>query len=280
MSSKQTGSSSSSSSSSLEKTVLDMGAKNQSLWLVKVPREVAESWSQKQSDEVLGSLSINTVAAGPNAPPVKKISVKLSSGGGIDGEEFTLEDLSSNDRQLLAFKLNEHSNSFAIQGQVTKSLVLRPRETKQYREKVRGRSIVATTRQETQSVTEDAVELQRSVDRTIDFIPPAHAELKRKAQEANYANKMGRSTASFDPTELRSKVFEAFAVNERYTLKELRVICKDVPGFSKEKDLKDCLDKYARYNMKGVFKGLWEIKLEFKDHAQQKPPASSSSSSS
>lgn len=258
--------------------ILDLNAKNETLWLVKVPKEVAESWATKQSDDLLGSLSINTVMAGPNAPAVKKINVQLS--GGMDVEEYTLEDLSSNDRQLLAFKINEQTHSFAIQGQVTKNLVLRPKETKQYRDKVRARSIQATTRQEAQLVTEEEVELKKSTDRTVDFIPPAHAELKRKAQEAQYANKMGRIMAVFDPLELRTKVFDAFNENERCTLKDLKVICKDVPGFLKEKDLKDCLEKYGRYHTKGTYKGYWELKLEFRDHAHQSSAPTSSSSSS
>jgi hypothetical protein len=277
-----------------EKKVLDLSAKNQSLWLVKVPKEVAESWSKKQSDDLLGSLSITTVSGGPGAPPVKKINVSLtgssssgsgssSSSGGSEGaagssalggaaevEEFTLEELSNNERQLLAFRLNETSHTFAVQGQVTKNLVLRPKETKQYREKVRQRTINATTRQETQMATEEEVEMQRTIDRTVDFIPPAHAELKRKAQESSHASKVGRATAVFNPGELQRKVIAAFHSGSDYhKLKDLLVICKDVPGI-KEKDLKDCLASYARYHEKGDLKGYWELKMEYKNHAAKK----------
>ena len=109
--------------SATEKKTLNLNGKNQSLWLVKVPTFVAEKWSQHKSDDLLGSLSISTVLVGPNSQPIKKININLNSDGSDEPEEFTLEELSSNDHQLLAFKLNENSESFSLQGQISKNLV-------------------------------------------------------------------------------------------------------------------------------------------------------------
>ena len=249
---------------------LNLSTKNQSLWLVKVPTFVAERWATAESEELLGSLSINSVALKPNAPPVKQITVKLTNDRS-EPEEFTLEELSTSDfQQLMAFKFFEKSDSFAVQGQVSKNLSLKPKDTRQYREIVRERGIKATTRQETQHCTEEDVYNGKSGSNTVDFIPPAHAELKRKTQEMQYANKMGRTTV-LDVSDLRNKVFESFAMKEKYTLKELLAICKDVPGFSKEKELRDLLENYGKYHAKGPYQRFWELKLEYRDHAQPIP---------
>jgi hypothetical protein len=252
---------------------LNVSTKNQSLWLVKIPTFVGERWADAQSEDLLGSLSINTVALKPNAPPVKQISVRLANDKG-EPEEFTLEELSASEhQQLLAFKFHENSESFSIQGQVSKNLSLQPKETRQYRETVRERGIRATTRQESQHASQEDVSHGKSGSNTVDFIPPAHAELKRKTQEQQYANKMGRNVTILDVSELRNKVFEAFAAKEKYTLKELSVICKDVPGFAREKELRDLLEIYGKYHARGPYQRFWELKLEYRDHTQPPPIA-------
>ena len=120
------------SSASTEKH-LNLSTKNQSLWLVKIPTFVAERWASAESEELLGSLSINSVALKPNAPPVKQITVKLTNDRS-EPEEFTLEELSTSDfQQLMAFKFFEKSDSFAVQGQVSKNLSLKPTNAKNFR---------------------------------------------------------------------------------------------------------------------------------------------------
>ena len=60
-------------------------------------------------------------------------------------------------------------------------------------------------------------------------------------------------------------MFEVFAQNEHNTFKDLVTICKDTPGYTKEKDLKDMLENYAMYHSKGPWRGFYELKPEFKD---------------
>lgn len=247
---------------------LNLNTRTQSLWLVKVPTFVAERWVNAQSEDLLGSLSINSVVVKPNTAPVKQITVKLANEK-AETEEFTLEELSASEfQQLMAFKFHEKSETFSVQGQVSKNLTLKPKDTRQYREIVRERGIKATTRQETQQVSVEDVYHGKSGSNTVNFIPPAHAELKRKTQEQQYANKMGRSATVLDVSDLRNKVFEAFTTKEKYTLKELLVICKDVPGFTRDKELRDLLENYGKYHTKGPYQRFWELKLEYRDHTQ------------
>jgi transcription initiation factor TFIIF subunit beta len=243
---------------------LNLSTKETSLWLVKVPRFVAEKWTNAANDALLGSLNITSVAV-PNGPPIRKINVNIT-GDGTEPEEFTLEELSTSDQQqLMAFKYHNNTESFSVEGKITKNLMLKPRGTIQYRQKVRERGIIATTRQEAKKAAHEDIQTGMSSSHVVDFIPLARAELKRKQQEQQAASKVSRTSAVLDLTELRCKLFEAFAVAERRTLKDLLGYCKDVSGV-KEKDIRDMLDWYATYHTKGPYKKNWELKLEYKDH--------------
>jgi hypothetical protein len=81
---------------------------------------------------------------------------------------------------------------------------------------------------------------------------------------------MGRST-TLNISELRNKVFEAFSTQDKYTLKDLLMICKDVEGFTKEKELRDLLEIFGKYHAKGTYQKFWELKVEYKDHSQPPP---------
>jgi hypothetical protein len=82
-----------------------------------------------------------------------------------------------NASELLAFKVNNTTaiQTFSIQGKITKNLLLQPKESRSYREKVRERGLKATTRPEAQAITyEDSRAM--TGHRIVDFIPPVHAE--------------------------------------------------------------------------------------------------------
>jgi hypothetical protein len=109
-----------------------------------------------------------------------------------------------------------------------------------------------------------------SSSHTIDFIPPLRVNYKRKIQETPAVNKSSKMTGtaqSLDVELLRSKLFEAFSRERRYTFKDLMAYCGNVPGLSREKDLKDLLEIYAKYQQRGPNRGTWELKLEYQDHS-------------
>jgi hypothetical protein len=257
-----------SSTSSVEKP-LNLEKKETSLWLVNVPTFVAEEWADAENGQLLGSLNITSAPNPSGGPPVRKINVTLD-GDGSGPAEFTLEELpASVQQQLLAFKHSSNDESFSVEGKVTKNLTLKPRGTVQYRQKIRERSIQATTRRETRKVGHEEIQNNMSASHVIDFVPLARTELKRRQQEQQASNKSAKTTAvAVDSSELRSKLFEAFALQERRTLRDLLGFCKDVQGV-RESDLRDVLNYYATYHLKGPYKKCWELKLEYKNHSVQ-----------
>lgn len=249
-------------------TDLNIDSMNQSLWLVKIPQFVAEKWTHERSGEIVGSLQVVMQAAQPGKPASKQLNVKLNAEQHSDiPHDFTLEEVksTSNTDSFVALSLHENS-SFSLDGKVTKNLLLKPQGTKEYRHMIRARGMEKiTSRRETQVA--DTVNVQRAQNQshTVEFITSERSEMKRKNIERySGANKIGKLDG--ETNMLRSKMFESFEKNDKQTFKEIAAYCRDVPGFTNEKDLRDLLEVYAKYTSRGAFKHLWELKSEFKDH--------------
>eukprot|EP01038_Epipyxis_sp_PR26KG_P015060 gene15060-20264_t len=251
---------------------LNLENSDQSLWLVKVPSFVADRWAQCEADEIIGSLGISLkpkstipsskVSSGNN----KQLNVKLVE---IKGDtiplEFTLEESLQHD-SYVAFTQNDETNSFAIDGKITKNLVLRPIENQKYRQLIRARGIKSSTViSETKLI--ESTELAKTAisNQTIDFFTSNRTDMKRKALDKSLSNKLSKNTGDLDSGLLKSKIFEAFSNAERMTLRDLVNYCKDVPGLTKDKDVKDILEVYAKYNVKGTYKHMWELKAQYRD---------------
>lgn len=264
----------------LEKLGLNLEGKDQQLWLVKVPSFVAKKWSTTaQHDEIVGFLTNQTIV-GPNQKLVKKMEIKLNDNDNINDNddndidpalkvnEFTLEAIPfDKDGQLLAFSHADNDNndneSYALLGNVTKKLDMKPRGTAQYREIIKHRTITAEMKKETKSTDHQLFTKNSDVAKyVVDFRLPK-TEFKKNQLIEKRRKECANDMAQIDS--LRSLIFEVFAQNEHNTLKDIVAICKDQPGYTKEKDLKDMLDNYAFYHSKGPWRGFYELKPEFKD---------------
>ncbi len=258
---------------------LDISSANQSLWLVKIPQFVAEQWTHSRNNEIIGSLKITMKPSGPNLPPTKQLAVKLINGTDAQcPDDFTFEEVAksaANTDSFISFSSsNDTKGGFSIDGRVTKNLLLKPQGTKEYRHLIRSRGInKITSRRETHVA--DAVDVQRAQNQshTVEFITSEKNELKRKNLEVrgnSSAAKAARlagvpSSSEADMNALKTKVFEAFEMSEKLTLKDIAAYCQNVSGY-KEKDLREILDEYAKYTSKGTFKTLWELKADYRDN--------------
>ena len=259
-------------------TILNIDAVEQSLWLVKVPQFVAERWATAENDDILGSLSVSLKSTGPNKPPGKQLNVSLASSDKAGPSSFTLDELKSSTDNFIAISSDE-KKGYSIDGKVTKNMVLKPQINDEYRQLIRNRGLnTVANRKEICIANMQEIERTSTQSHTVEFITSDRMEMKRKAaaERSQLANKMSRiafgsniSTGTEDGdmlAALRSKVFEAFEKTDRLTFKDVLSFCSDVPGFSKEKDLRDILDLYGRYNHRGTFKHFWELKAEYKDN--------------
>jgi hypothetical protein len=261
---------------------------NQTMWLVKLPAFVADEWAKMGDNEVLGSMKI-TMAPGAAG---KKINIKLnvnekkkkmSKVGGATGEmsdddgaadelipdEFTLDDVPGAPK-MFSFSGDDDTERFVMQGQISKNLLLKPKGTKEYQEYLWNRNVKTTARREAIKTSDDkaAFAVSRS-DTIIDFAPPAAALQKRKAKEISQgAKRAGGADAALEIKAIRAKLFEYLSKIERTTLGDLQAFCSDVEGYTNAR-LKELMDDYCRYNPKGPYKHLYELKPEFKDNLKK-----------
>ena len=254
------------SKSSSKKPELDLQGRKSSLWLVKVPSYVAEKLSTAKTGDAVGTLSIT---ADPSKQGKKSINVTLlADTKANDPTAFTLEPLAAaDDQELLSFTNDHETRSFTLHGNVTKKLFLKPKDDPKYRQMIRDRGKSALPSKSTHEADMASVLQARAASHIIDFIPPAHAELKRRRLETGGKSTDGSSSASnttpVDMDALRSKMLQCFETNSRQSIKDLIAHCKGVPGFTRERELRSLLDHYARYQSKGMYRGFWELKAEY-----------------
>jgi hypothetical protein len=269
-----TGSASSASKApakSVKKPMLHkLEATNNSLWLVKVPSFVASKLATAKSGNVVGSLSITK---DPTKKGGKAININiLSEASDTATTPFTLEEppefdktkatTSADDKpSIMSFTYDKSSDEYSVHGSVTKSLFLKPQDSEIYRKYLRERGKSALPSKATKEADIQSVLQAKSSSHIIDFIPPAHAELKKKRQESSLKGVDGATPLDSDA--LKAKMFQCFAHNPRQSLKDLIAFCKDVAGFTRERDLKFILEQYANYHQKGMYKGQWELKVEY-----------------
>ncbi|KAJ1430999.1 hypothetical protein B484DRAFT_45594 [Ochromonadaceae sp. CCMP2298] len=257
-----------------EEKILNIDALDQALWLVKVPLFIAERWVRASNDEVLGSLKLTMNSNGPNQPPTRQLNVDLDPVDHLQGpDSFTLEALNAASDSYVAFssEINADRN-FCIDGKVTKNLLLMPKSDAGYDQMVKNRALSRVGTKRVIAITE-MQDTQRLAEQshTVEFISSDKMELKRKAAAeralASGSNKQARLSAEpRNEDALKSKVFEAFEQNERLTLKDLTSFCRDTEGFSSEKELRELLDVYAKYNARGQWRHFWELKTEYRTH--------------
>lgn len=256
---------------------------SQSLWLVKVPAFLAEAWADAKQDEVLGSLMVGlkpSTKTQAKQQPVKQMIIRLDPNRPNHHtipEQYTLDEVktsaATDDNTVLAFNVDPTTKEFSIEGTVTKSMLMKPPLSSEYHSVVQRRSMALANRREV--AVADPHELEKAAKQscTIEFLSSVRGDLKRKASS--------KTSTELDSASLRSRMFEAFALEERQPFDAILAMCRDVTGFTREQDLRDLLDKYALYHSKGPYRGLWELKSQFRDHQAQaaENPASSSSSS-
>lgn len=245
---------------------LNLDSAEQSLWLVKVPNFVADSWALASNDESLGTFAASRIRGpDPSQPPKEEIVIKLK---GVDGApaiplDYTLEPVLSKDTTsaTLAFSFDSEEKGFAANGKIIKNWLLRPQNTPAYRNLIKERSLRMNERTEAKPLVESSSSSVRPTagSQTVEFFRSTKGEMKRKRNLS-----MGENS-DIGAAALKSRMFDAFAKNERIPFKELLGQCADTTSHTKE--LQELLEKYGKFNKKGTFKNLWELKPEYKDHS-------------
>ena len=280
-----------------EKVEMDVSKMSNSLWLVKVPEFLGEHLARAQHNEVVGKLKISAVSKGPGKPKEKVMSVRLDGDGKrkatstdeliLEQEvpipvDYSMEDTSivgsgKDDVRMIAFSNDLPSNeAYTLHGKVSKSLMLRPNGA-QYARLLRERNVKSHERSQTRSSYDDSAILNINGDRSralIDFKAPVAADMRKKAKEANAANKAAARKLTAGQTEdimmaLRDKIMEGFATAQRLKQADIQAYCHNVPGYTSNR-VKTLLEDYCTYNQRGTYKHFWELKKEYNDALEKK----------
>lgn len=286
-------SSSSSKRQKVEKVEMDMSQSTNSLWLVKVPEFLGEHLARAQHNEVVGKLKIAVVSKGPSKPKEKVMSVRLDGDGkrkatstddGLILQEevpipldYSLEDTnivreSNNDVRMIAFSNDLPTNeAYTLHGKVSKSMMLRPNGA-QYARLLRERNVKSHERSQTRASHDDNAILNINGERSralVDFKAPVAADMRKKAKEADAANRAAARKLTAGQTEdimdaLRDRIMAGFATAKRLKQADIQAYCHNVPGYTSQR-VKTLLEDYCTYNQRGTYKHFWELKSEYKD---------------
>lgn len=276
-------SSSSPSSKKGAKRKLDIASTTQSLWLVKIPTNVAETWKSSQCGESLGSLAIESVPSNvPGKKPRSKVSIQLRSDiGDIGGEnsmdvdttdkppaitEFTLDEIQSMksaSSNMVVFDSNETQDSFSLKGHVSTFWSLTPKDNEQYRQAVKSRQLNASTKiHSVKAIDSKAVFEHSNKIQEVGFKPPAYVTSNRPDLDQTglgMKRPRGEKATEKELKELKKKLLEVFGKREHLTFKEINGYCR-----AYESDLRDMVKKYCDYHIRGALKNYYELKPEYK----------------
>jgi hypothetical protein len=251
---------------------MDQGAKRrrlnqdkgeQSLWLVRLPLELAEIWSSAQHSDVLGTASIKIINTG-----TKQLEVTVS-----DGRVYTIEEQNAGGstvgadapHSFFAFSEQEKGaeKSFSLEGKVTKRCLLRAKDPSQRRSSVASMSALPTNvknRQLSQDLIREKQSQQQTHSTAHQLAPIASEE--SELIDIGKAQPM-KSLSEQETTIVDNEILLAFKVAVSVSARELFLrVQKRIPNIS-ESLVKDRLKRVADYNESGRNHGQWQLKRQY-----------------
>lgn len=259
---------------SFSRDIVKLDGLSESLWLVKIPKAVAEKWSEAEDHEELGRLTISKsgVKNSQNLSS-KKLSISLNNDDNEGLKDFLLEEIGgdiTNDKKVIAFSYDQSNSQYELSGKCTKSYYMKPQDNPQYHKILRKRNEVDKSRRESQYVDPSILlSMPSSSSYVIDLSSSVDGNSKRRfGSENNESTNPNKSSRyELDHTSLRSKVFELFSKDSKLTSNEILRECKDIAGITKENLLK-FLKLYCSQDSKGTFKHHWELKNEYQSNSK------------
>ena len=229
------------------KRALNTVGLDKSLWLVKIPKFVAEEWNTAEDGEELGRLTTTKSSTGE-----KKLNILLNTQDSSERLKFTLDDVGGNSlksNDLLAFIHDDEKNQYSIVGKCSKSLMLKPQDSAKYHELRRKRKEAEITKlQNNEAQSTPMLSLSNQSNYLIEI--------------SNNDNKKKQKT-DVDSGLIRNKIMESFQKDDKQLIRDIFMICRDVPGVSID-NLPNYLKVYANLHTKGMFNSYWELKSEFR----------------
>ncbi|XP_075145958.1 transcription factor TFIIFbeta [Haematobia irritans] len=261
---------------------LDLSNAGRGVWLVKVPKYIAQKWEKAPSNMDVGKLRISKT-------PGQKAQVSLSLSQAIvkldPDEEIPTEhilDVSVVTKQTLGVfshmvpsentsskdtSSSQNTEKLYMEGRIVQKLECRPIADNCY------------MKLKLESIRKASVPVRKV--QPIDKIVQNFKPVKDHAHNIEYRErkKAEGKKARDDKNAVMDMLFHAFEKHQYYNIKDLVKITKQPIGYLKE-ILKDVCD----YNMKNPHKNMWELKKEYRHYKtdaekkdEDKPPTDSDS---
>lgn len=244
---------------------LDLSNASRGVWLVKVPKYVANKWQRAPGNIEVGKLKISK-------SPGQRAQVQLSLSEAViclkeeDEQNVPKEhhlDVSNVTRQALGVFAHTPSTTDTLipdpeklymEGRIVQKLECRPIADRAYY-KLKSESIRKA------SIPQRKVKQIKTIVTSFKPVsnhPSNIAYLKAKAAE-------GKKTRD-DKDAVLNMLFAAFEKHQYYNIKYLHSLTKQPMTY-----LKEVLQEICNYNSKNPHKGTWELKPEYRHYKQEKP---------
>lgn len=231
--------------------IIDMSSANRRVWLVKVPDYLAERLEQLDEDGVdLGV--VRATPSGPNQPAQVKLLLSPQGPCSDLPLEYTLQ-LAKCDQSMHVFCEDLAGNALMIEGKVEQDCQLKPILNDQYREVMKQRDEQANRPRRTVQVVDVMEEKVRM------GVLPSVSEAEMLARrKRRYEPEQRKERLPRD--EVMDIVFRAFERTPHWSFKALIDHTQQPSAY-----LKEILTDIAIYNTRGPYKGLYELKAEYKN---------------
>uniref|UniRef100_T1H645 General transcription factor IIF subunit 2 n=1 Tax=Megaselia scalaris TaxID=36166 RepID=T1H645_MEGSC len=231
---------------------LDLSNAGRGVWLVKVPKYIAQRWEAAPSHVDVGKLRISKVA-GQKAQVSLTLSedvvnlepeVKIPTEHKLDVSVVTKQTLGVFSHVIPTAK--EESEKLYMEGRIVQKLECRPvADTSYMKLKMESFKKAAVPQKKVQAI-DKIVQNFKPVKDHRHNCPEKKAEGKKARDDKNFVMDM---------------LFNAFEKHQYYNIKDLVKITKQPIGY-----LKEILKEVCDYNMKNPHKNMWELKKEYRHY--------------
>ncbi|KAK4879415.1 hypothetical protein RN001_007561 [Aquatica leii] len=243
---------------------LDLSNANRGVWLVKVPKYIANRWEKAPGDIEVGKLKISRTP-GQKAQVSLTLSPAVLSLGKVGEEDIPKDhrlDVSIVTQQTLGVfshmtpvstdSVVPETEKLFMEGRIVQKLECRPYADNCYMklklESIRKASV--------------PVRQVKQLDRIVQNYKPV-SDHKNNIEYAERKKAEGKK-ARDDKDAVLEMLFAAFEKHQYYNIKDLVKITKQPIIY-----LKEILNEVCNYNSKNPHKNMWELKPEYRHYKEQ-----------
>jgi hypothetical protein len=232
------------------------------LWLVKVPKRVAESWKKQGPGASLGTLEpVDAPAAGPSGKQAYRLTMPSDAGP----MEYTMTGAEPPGAMYCFLPGGSDANGgeMRLEGKIETKWDLNAAELNaNYKQMVRGRQESAATRPELQAISQaEDLELggvTQRLQKQGELNKQARELKKRKENRAEQRVQEAKRIKKLSKEELRDLIFEKFEAQRYWHKADLANALSQKPS-----ELGSILDEVCDRVKFGVHKQEYQLKVQF-----------------